>query len=153
VANFLQTQLLADLVTGVAVVLMLFFTAPANAGVCRAQDAKAADAMVDHIDSWTKLSMVYAKYKSCDLGEIAEGNSEAIARLLVDHWNTLPQLGKLIARNPRLKAYVLRHIDSTLDGADLTRIKRLASSSCLRDITSLCAALAAAAARAPDGAR
>ncbi|RDU98543.1 hypothetical protein DWV00_12675 [Trinickia dinghuensis] len=120
----------------------------AQAKVCSERDATAADAMVDHLDSWSQVNVTFTKYGHCDDGEIAEGNSEGIARLLVDHWETLPQLGVLIRRNPRLKAFVLRHIDSTLDTVDLTKISSLATSSCPPGMGALCHDLGTVASKA-----
>ena len=105
---------------------------------CTPQEAEAADEMIDHLDSWEKINNARKQFGHCDDGSIAEGNSEAIARLLVDHWDTLPTLAELIKHNPSLRRFVLRHIDSTLDTNDLEKIKMLASSSCSKDLTALC---------------
>jgi hypothetical protein len=120
----------------------------AHAKTCSHQDAEAADAAVDVLDSWTKLQWAVKKFGHCDAGSIAEGNSEAVARLLVDHWNTLPLLAKLVRRDPALKRYVLRHIDTTLDTDDLGGIQSLASSQCPEGSGLLCGELLKAAARA-----
>jgi hypothetical protein len=112
---------------------------------CSAQDAEAADAVVDHLDSWVKVERAFNKYGHCDSGYIAEGNSEAVARLLVDRWQTLPTLAKLIRRDPSLRRFVLRHIDTTLDTGDLEKIKVHSSSSCPTDATALCADILTAA--------
>lgn len=128
--------------------LALMWLPPAQSKTCSVREAEAADAMVDRIDGWTRVAEAYKKFGHCDDGGIAEGNSEAVARLLVDQWQTLPMLAKLVERDPALKRYVLRHIDTTLDTDDLEKIKSLASSSCARGLASLCRELAAAAARA-----
>lgn len=120
----------------------------AHSKVCSEREATAADAMVDHLDSWSQVNVAFTKYGHCDDGEIAEGNSEAIARLLVDHWETLPQLDALIRHNPRLKPFVLRHIDTTLDTGDLAKIGTLAASACPAGMANLCRDLSTAAARA-----
>ncbi|TWB13109.1 hypothetical protein FBZ89_12176 [Nitrospirillum amazonense] len=120
---------------------------PASGKTCTPQDAEKADEMVDQMDSWAKVSVAYAKYGHCDDGEIAEGNSEAVARLLVDHWKTLPQLDALIKRNPQLKGFVLRHVDATLDTKDLGSIQTLSASSCPSGLSPLCQDLSAAAAK------
>jgi hypothetical protein len=120
----------------------------AHAKTCSKHDAESADAAVDVLDSWTKLAWAVKKFGHCDAGSIAEGNSEAVARLLVDHWNTLPLLVKLVRRGPALKRFVLRHIDKTLDTDDLHRIQSLASSQCPEGSGPLCGELRRAAARA-----
>lgn len=115
---------------------------------CSPKDAEAADAAVDSLDSWKKLDWAFKKYGHCDDGSIAEGNSEAVARLLVDHWDTLPSLVTLVKRDPALKQFVLRHVDTTLDTDDLEKIEAFASSRCPGDATLLCNELRMAAVRA-----
>jgi len=107
-----------------------------------------ADAELDGLDTWSKIRTAFQRYGQCDDGSIAEGNSEAVARLLVDQWTTLPTLAALVRRDRGLEGFVLRHIDTTLDPDDLERIKMLASSRCPAGIESLCSALSAAATRA-----
>ncbi|WP_245982611.1 hypothetical protein [Trinickia fusca] len=136
------------MVLRVAAAITLAWASLAHAKVCTESAANAADAMVDQLDSWDKVNITFTKYGHCDDGEIAEGNSEAIARLLVDHWQTLPQLGALIKRNPPLKAFVLRHIDTTLDTGDLDKITTLSTSSCPAGMGALCRELASAASHA-----
>ncbi|TWB41089.1 hypothetical protein [Nitrospirillum pindoramense] len=128
-----------------AVSIALFSMIPAYGKTCTPKDAEKADEMVDQMNSWAKVYDAYAKYGHCDDGEIAEGNSEAVARLLVDHWKTLPQLGTLIQRHAQLKDFVLRHVDATLDTRDLDRIKTLSTSSCPAGLDSLCQDLSMAA--------
>jgi hypothetical protein len=131
----------------VVATLVLLGVPLAYGKVCSERDANAADAVIDHLDSWAEVNTAYMKYGHCDAGEIAEGNSEAIARLLVDRWRDLPELDGLIKRNPPLKAFVLRHIDTTLDSRDLDRIKQLSTASCPAGMGTLCGELASAASR------
>lgn len=141
--SYLLTRLM-----GVVAVIALASMPVAYAKTCTAHEASAADAAIDHLDTWAEVNEAFNKYAQCDDGEIAEGNSEAVARLLVDHWHSLPQLGVLIKRNPSLKAFVLRHIDTTLDTDDLSEIARLSKSSCPIGMSSLCREFAAATEKA-----
>ncbi|MDE1150607.1 MAG: hypothetical protein PW843_29000 [Azospirillaceae bacterium] len=134
--------------TGALVISMVLWASLASAKVCTPDEAAKADEMVDHLDSWAQVNIAYKKYGHCDDGEIAEGNSEAVARLLVDQWNTLPQLNALIKGSPTLKTFVIHHIDGTLDTADLEKIKALSGSSCPADAAALCHDLARAATKA-----
>lgn len=113
----------------------------AHAKACSPKDAEAADAAVDDLDSWTKLEQAFRKYGHCDDGSIAEGNSEAVARLLVDHWTMLPLLAALVKRDPAFKRFVLRHIDATLDTDDLDRLVAFASTQCPAGSAPLCSEL------------
>ena len=115
---------------------------------CTMSEANAAEAGIDHLDSWGSVDLAYRKYGHCDDGGIAEGYSEAVARLLVDRWDTLPDLAALIRRNPPLRGFVLRHIDATLDARDIDRIEALATTSCLPSLKSLCRTLKKAASNA-----
>ncbi|HJW57161.1 MAG TPA: hypothetical protein VJ577_18005 [Burkholderiaceae bacterium] len=115
--------------------------------ICSPQAAQAADAAMDNLDDWRKVARAFRDYGQCDDGSIAEGYSEAIARLLVDKWNTLPTLATLTRRDPALLQFVISHIDTTLDTADLEKIRQFAASKC--DTTaSLCSQLQAAAEQA-----
>ncbi|MEO7578911.1 MAG: hypothetical protein ABIT83_14985 [Massilia sp.] len=118
--------------------LMLASPASARARTCSATEATSADAQLDHLDTWAKVASNFRRFGHCDDGSIAEGNSEAIARLLIDHWDTTPTLVRLIKRDPRLQQFVLRHIDETLDTGDIEKIGRLASSNCAAAASSLC---------------
>ncbi|MET3132845.1 hypothetical protein AAKU55_003126 [Oxalobacteraceae bacterium GrIS 1.11] len=122
--------------------------ASAHGKTCSPQEAEAADAIIDQIDTWAKVDSMFKKFRHCDDGSIAEGNSEAIARLLVDRWDTLPQLEKLTKLNPPLKRFVLSHIDTTLNSDDLEKIKELSMSSCPQNMTSLCKNLNSSSTRA-----
>jgi hypothetical protein len=130
---------------GIVLALFLADASAAHTKTCSTKDAEAADAAVDHLDSWIRLQQAFKRYRHCDDGSIAEGNSEAIARLLVDHWNTLPVLATLVKSDPGLKRFVLRHIDTTLDTADLYEISRLSSSHCPEGVAGLCGELKTAA--------
>jgi hypothetical protein len=118
------------------------------APACSPKDAEAADAAVDSLSSWQTVQVWRRKYANCDDGSIAEGSSEAIAKLLVGKWDTLSTLTALIARDPALESFVIRHIDSTLDTADLARIRDLSASSCPPEGTALCKSIHEAAAKA-----
>lgn len=124
--------------------------AETHAAKCSASQAEAADAAVDTLNSWEAVAAFRTKFAQCDDGSIAEGSSEAVARLLVDHWDTLPELSHLIAKTPALRSFVLRHINSTLDTGDLNKIKQNAAN-CPSGIQSLCKGIAKAAAEAANG--
>jgi hypothetical protein len=84
----------------------------------------------DTLRTWDALYKSYSLYQKCDDGAIAEGYSESVARVLVDHWNTLPQLVELAKKEPKFLHFVLRHVDATGDAKDLERIKAEAKAQC-----------------------
>lgn len=134
------------------VVLMLAggsAAAQSHATTCTTAQAQAADAAVDTLNSWESVAAFRTKFGQCDDGSIAEGSSEAVARLLVDHWDTLPALSRLITKTPALRTFVLRHINSTLDTGDLEKVKQNAAH-CPSSVQSLCKSIAKATAEAAN---
>lgn len=133
--------------SALCVTLALTIAAPcaARAKACSPQAAEAADAAIDNLDDWRKLQRAFTAYGQCDDGSIAEGYSEAIARLLVDKWNTLPTLAALAGRDIAFRKFVTRHINSTMDTADLEKICHHAASECPPNATALCQTLQRAA--------
>lgn len=125
------------------------------AGVCQAgtkacppRDAAAAETAIEHAGSWKKLEAAYMKFRHCDGGELAQGNSEAVAELLAEHWSTLPALTALIRQNPAFRRFVLRHIEAGSDREDLESIQTSAATQCPSGSESLCDDIKQAAARA-----
>lgn len=112
---------------------------------CTERYAEAADLTVDNLDSWEAIQKNYVAYAQCDDGSIAEGNSEAIARMLVDQWPENVKLQSLINQDSGFEKYVVRHINSTLNTDDLSQIIMLSSESCPAENKALCSKLIAAA--------
>lgn len=112
--------------------------APAAPG-CPTDTARRAESQADRLRSWNALYNSFESYRQCDDGAIAEGYSESVARILVDHWNTLADFARLQAGNAGFRAFVLRHIDATLDNDDLYKIRRKASAECPVGLGKLCA--------------
>ncbi|QUT17339.1 hypothetical protein I2123_06885 [Rahnella inusitata] len=100
---------------------------------------------VDGLNSWEAIQKNSVDYGQCDDGSIAEGNSEAVARMLVDKWSEIGKLETLISRDPSLQEYILKHVDSTLATDDLNRIIELSTKSCPEKNILLCKKLISAA--------
>ena len=132
-SNFCQRVLLCSVMTLCAL--------PLQAKTCTAKQADAADRQIDQLDSWIKIDGFIKQFGHCDDGSIAEGASEAVARLLVDQWATLPTLARLSKRNRNLMPFVLRHLDATLDADDLEKISQLSMEQCPESANTLCASL------------
>jgi len=49
--------------------------------------------------SWDALYKSYKLYRQCDDGAVGKGYSESVARILSDHWNTLPELARLARKD------------------------------------------------------
>jgi hypothetical protein len=92
----------------------------------------------DALRTWNALYKSFESYKQCDDGAIAEGYSEAVARILVDHWNSLPDLGRMQNKDSEFRSFVLKHIDATLDNTDVHKIRKNASVRCPEGLGKLC---------------
>ncbi len=86
--------------------------------------------MYDRLNSWAELRAMFRRFGRCDDGGIAEGNSEAVARLLADHWNALPQLETMSRVDPGFRDWVRRRVDETLALKDIRKIELKAESNC-----------------------
>lgn len=88
--------------------------------------------------SWSALYHSYKLYRQCDDGAIAEGYSESVARILVDHWETLPELSTFSRRDARFRRFVLRHLDATLNMDDVEMVRRKAQTRCPKALRPVC---------------
>lgn len=113
------------LVFNIAMLVSLSALAGTNTGKCTPQLAQSAMDNVDEIRSWGTLNLYYKRYRNCDDGSISEGVSEAIARLLVDRIESIPDLEKYLIGDPKFNDYIVSHINSTLNTDDLQSIKTM----------------------------
>lgn len=130
-------------------------TAAATQGSATAcTNAKAEEALdtVDTLHDWVSIHHFYQQYAACDEGGIAEGSAEAVARLLVDRWDqaTIGKLDSLSREDTAFRAFVVDHVNTTLDSDDLAAIAQHASTACPADAGVLCRALGSAAAKSLD---
>ena len=119
--------------------LVLATGASAKAAQCTPDQANAADAVIDYIDSWKNMHLAFEQFQQCDDGAIAEGFSEADARLMADHWSNLSDGLAFLRADPSFKRFVIRHLDETDNNADLAKIDRLARMDCPAAAKSFCA--------------
>lgn len=122
--------------------LLLMPTVAWSSSQCTMQDLQNAASDGYTFSSWQALYDSYVRFGHCDKGgDASEGYSEAVVRLLVDHWSELPKLAALFEKHEDFKGFVLRHIDATADDADLKNISRFAQTQCPADIGCLCTAV------------
>jgi len=112
---------------------------------CTDSDSKRAESEAETLRSWDSVYKSYSLYRNCDDGAIAEGYSESVARILVDHWNTLPGLADLAKKNEQFFRFVLRHVDATDDDNDLRKIRAKAATQCRAGLSGICRDLKKAA--------
>src|SRR6266404_1689735 len=92
--------------------------------------------------SWDALYTSYKSYRQCDDGALGEGYSESVARILVDHWSTLPQLARLATKDAEFRTFVIRHVDAALSMDDVKKIWKNATRQCPADLRTVCNELA-----------
>jgi hypothetical protein len=124
-------------------------SAESKAGSCALTDQQFATA-INTLGEWPEIHAFYrAHFPPCpDDGMFAEGYSELIVRTLAKNWSNLPELRVASRRDPRFKAFVLRHIDATANEADLRVIQTSATFQCPKGSGSLCAEIRKASSEA-----
>ena len=115
--------------------------------VCNESDATRAEDAVDSLKTPMELYNWFKQYKQCDDGGIAEGNSEAVARLLVDHWDKLAELHQPTVKDIGFKKFVLGHIDETINPDDDKQIYKNATTRCPKQLNEFCKEIATVARR------
>jgi hypothetical protein len=124
-------------------VISLFATvaalsASAVAKNCTQIEEYQAVGVIPYLDTWPNVNLAYRQFGHCDDGAIAEGMSEMVVRLLVDHWSRLPELRKLTQADSTFETFVLKKINATLDAKDLDKLHDLAKLKCPRGSSQLC---------------
>ena len=114
--------------------------APVRPARCSQGTVDRLEAESDHLRDWPTLRAFYHRYRTCgvDDAEVTEGVSESVARLLADHWDTLPAANKLFRQDPAFKAFALAGINITDSTDDISRIDELAAEHCAPTLHSLC---------------
>lgn len=123
---------------------MLFFVlsvsdfARASQKACtEAEEMQALDE-ADRLSDWDAVYRSFIRFAHCDDGDIAEGYSDTVGRLLASDWKHIATLAKLVASNKKFESFVLRHINETLPIEELRAIAINAGKSCPAGQTALC---------------
>ena len=139
----------------VAVFVLVLGLAQSNSATdhpCTASAAIQADEDVDHLSDWDHVYRSYQRFSQCDDGSVAEGYSDAIAKLLADKWDSFHRLVALSKGNRRFQRFVLQHINTTVSDDVLHRIARNTRSECPQGAQGLCNLIASAVSRAESDA-
>jgi hypothetical protein len=115
---------------------------------CTNAEADKAEQEAETLRTWDALYKSYLRFGKCDDGAIADGYSESVARILVDHWDTLPRLAVLSRDTKQFQKFVLSHVDATLNMDDVKKIRANAAHTCPKGQSDLCKQLTVAADRA-----
>jgi hypothetical protein len=105
---------------------------------CTSLEGRQALDEADTLRSWDALYKSYLTFGHCDDGAIGEGYSESVARILADHWNTLPRFVQFAGKDAAFQAFVIRHLDATLNMDDVEKIKQDALTHCPTGLRPTC---------------
>ena len=113
------------------------------------EEAIEADKSLDSLSDWRHVYESFKRHGHCDDGAIAEGYSEAVARLLAGHWDDLPLLLRYTRQDPNFERFILHHIDETISLSDAKIIHERAETKCPAHARQLCKLIVKASARSP----
>jgi hypothetical protein len=109
---------------------------------CIRAEAMQAGTQTDHLKTWHSVYKFYKQFSHCDDGSIAEGVSDAVAKLLANRWDSFDEFAKLASNDKGFENFVLRHVDETIDWShDAPKIRQSPRSHCPSKSTRLCKAL------------
>jgi hypothetical protein len=123
-----------------------------SAARCTTADAIAADSDIDRLTNWAAIYRSFKQYGKCDDGGIAEGYSDAVARLLTEQWATVTTLAKQVQTDPMFGRFVLDHVDSLMSPEQNRTIIENASNRCPYSAKQFCKRLEAQARKPPEDA-
>ena len=116
---------------------LLFICGSAQAN-CNFAQAERAEASVDNLKTWQAVYESFKQYAGCDDGDIAEGYSDGVVKLLAYHWNDFASMQKFTSADPEFYDFVIKHIDATTDWDDLKALILHASHECPKNARTLC---------------
>ena len=130
-----------------AVVLALRSAASGAESNSACPDVETALARVEssHLGTSDALYKSFREFGHCDDGYLAEAYSEAVVSLLAYRWDELRKLSSLCASDSVFRTFVLAHVDSTTEEADLRMLVSNASERCPKPVGALCRDILAAA--------
>ncbi len=101
-------------------------------------DGSVAEEAMDFLDNWSNVYLAYVRFRQEDDGAIAEGFSDAVARLLSQQWPRLKDAQAYMAMDSAFGGFILSHIDESADTGDLNRIRILAAKGCPQSALPFC---------------
>jgi hypothetical protein len=118
--------------------ILLPDTGNASKHPCTIANGRRALEEADSLGTWDALYASYKKFGHCDEGAIGEGYSESVARILADHWSSLPRFDQLAGEDAPFREFVIRHLDATLNAQDVERIRAKATTHCPPGLRKTC---------------
>ncbi len=104
-----------------------------------------AEPVSEGLKTWPKLYAFYKTYGACahDGGDIAEGVSDQIAKLLAYDWADVGTVSKPLQTDRGFRQFVVDFIDSTWDWDDATPARKNAAQHCPAGLGVFCKAVVA----------
>jgi len=102
--------------------VFVFCTLASNAQVKECTEAEQREIISAHSRDWKAFHVAFKRLAHCDDGAMAESFSDNVVRLLARDWKHIEDLGTLIASDRSFRRFVLNHIDSTTNPADLKMV-------------------------------
>jgi hypothetical protein len=120
----------------------LLFTALAQAAdkPCTKADSEKAEKAIDRVVSWPQFQKAWQDYGHCDTGEVAEGYTEALLRLLVP-WKDVGVLSAAMKEDPKFRDFVYAHLKSPAAKDDRSTVYARAKTACPSGQEEFCAGL------------
>lgn len=102
---------------------------------CTESEYRAMETEASQLRNWDAVYKFHCHYERCGFdADAAEGYSESLARILVDHWETLPRLAELMRRDKTFRV----GLDVTMDMNDIAKIRQNAIRNCPTGLKDLC---------------
>jgi hypothetical protein len=115
-------------------------TAYAQVKPCTPAEQDQVGKEADSFRTWDALYKSFRQFKHCtNNAEAEEGYSESKARILADHWETLPRLAQLIREDREFGTFV--GLDATMDMNDVAKIRDRALHNCPAGLSWICTKL------------
>jgi hypothetical protein len=118
---------------------------PSEKKVCTQEEAIKAETEGTYVDTWPDLYRSFVRFGHCDDGAIAEGFSDAVAKLLAEHWDQFNTLAPLAKAHPKFEDFIIRHLDATISEQNSKVIAENARLRCPQSSHKLCARIESAA--------
>lgn len=123
---------------------VLLLASACCAAECTRDEAYAAESVTDYLDSWHNVYLFYREYRACYDASIAEGAVDKIFSLWADHWDQLPQMLALTAKDAEFDRFLRAQLTDQTVPADVhARVLRNATNACPESARNFCRAVIA----------
>jgi hypothetical protein len=117
------------------------FVHSANSARCSKTELLKVLNALSAVRTWQDLYGVFKVLNGCDSGGVSETISDSLARLLSEQFDTFPKLLEISRTDPAFKAFVFRHLDSTIPADIWGTILQNVSQKCPLEAVSICEAI------------